>query len=110
MQPIAVPSGAEVKHGAYLDHIRSGACRRQEHAVLAVLALAIRPLTRHEIAERAGMALSSACARANALLDRELLEVAGTVKPTGCRSPRSTLRLTAQGWAEAEQILKELNP
>lgn len=108
MQPIAVPSGAEVKHGAYLDHIRSGACQRQQDLVLAVLALAERPLSRHDIAERGGMALSSACARVGALLDRELVEVAGTVKPAGVRSPRSTLRLTAKGWVEAERILEEV--
>lgn len=63
MQPIGTPTGAEVKQGAYLDHIRSGACKRQQEAALAVLALSSRPLTRHEIAELAGMALSGACGR-----------------------------------------------
>lgn len=108
MQPIGTPTGAEVKQGAYLDHIRSGACKRQQEAALAVLALSSRPLTRHEIAELAGMALSSSCARANALLDLELIEVAGTVKPEGVRSPRSTLRLTEKGQAEAARVLREL--
>ncbi|MGM0703867.1 MAG: hypothetical protein ACQEUG_15915 [Pseudomonadota bacterium] len=108
MQPIAVPSGAEVKHGALMDHLHSGALQRQQDLVMAVLALAERPLSRHDIAERGGMALSSACARVGALLDRDLVEVAGTVKPAGVRSARSTLRLTAQGWVDAEQILEEV--
>lgn len=107
MQPMTVPSGAEVKRGAYLDHIRSGACTRQEGLVLAVLALAAEPLTRHEIAERGGMALSAACGRVSALVDRQLLEVAGTVKPAGCRSPRSTLRLTDQGRTQAAEVLAQ---
>ena len=108
MQPIAVPSGAEVKRGAYLDHIRSGAVQRQQDRVLAVLALAERPLTRHEIAERGGMALSAACGRVGALLDLDRLEMAGTVKPAGVRSARSTLRLTPKGLADAETILEEV--
>lgn len=108
MQPIGTPSGSEVKRGAYLDHIRSGACKRQQDTALAVLALSSRPLTRHEIAELAGMALSSSCARVGALLDLELVEVAGTVKPVGVRSPRSTLRLTEKGRVEAARVLRDL--
>jgi hypothetical protein len=108
MQPIGTPSGAEVKQGAYMDHIRSGACKRQQEAALAVLALANRPLTRHEIAELAGMALSGACGRVAELLKLDWAEVAGTVKPAGVRNARTTLRLTEKGQAEAVRILREI--
>ncbi|MCE8042462.1 hypothetical protein HOP60_09880 [Halomonas daqingensis] len=108
MQPIGTPTGAEVKLGAYLDHIRSGACKRQQEAALAVLALSYRPLTRHEIAELAGMALSGACGRVAELLALDMVEVAGTVKPAGVRSPRSTLQLTEKGRIEAARVLREL--
>ncbi|KAA0014411.1 hypothetical protein F0A17_01815 [Billgrantia pellis] len=108
MQVIGIPSGSEVKHSAYIDHIRSGACRRQQEAALAVLALSAQPLTRHEIAELAGMALSGACGRVAELLDLDYVEVAGTVKPAGVRSPRSTLQLTDKGRTEAARILEEL--
>lgn len=107
MQTIAIPTGAEVKRGAYLDHIRSGALPRQEAAVLLVLAQAGRPLTRHEIGELGGMALSAACGRVSALKDRELIEQAGTVKIEGVRSARSTLRLTDKGVREAARIQAE---
>lgn len=102
------PSGAEVKQGAYLDHIRSGSCRRQQDLVLVVLALAEKALTRHAIAERGEMALSAACGRARALLDLDLVEEAGTEKPAGARSPRTTLRLTAKGQVDANDILREV--
>ena len=107
MQPIAVPSGNEVKHGAYLDHIRSGTAQRQEAIVLAVLALAGEPLTRHEIAERGGMALSAACGRVSRLKDLELVEQAGTKKEPGMRSARSTVRLTEKGKAETNQFIED---
>lgn len=107
MEPIATPSGAEVKRGAYLDHIRSGACRTQEGAVLVVLAASGEPLTRHEIAERAGMVLSAACGRVSALKDRDMVEQAGTKHVPGCRSARSTVRLTERGRAEVAPWLAQ---
>lgn len=107
MEPIATPSGAEVKRGAYLDHIRSGACLRQEGKVLVVLAAAGEPLTRHEIAERAGMVLSAVCGRVSTLKDRDMVEQAGTKHVPGCRSARSTVRLTDRGCAEVEQWLAQ---
>lgn len=107
MQPIAVPSGNEVKYGAYLDHIRSGAALRQEGRVLAVLALAGEPLTRHEIAERGGMALSAACGRVSSLKDLGMIEQAGSKKEPGMRSARSTLQLTEKGKVEIEQFIED---
>ncbi|MDW5376816.1 hypothetical protein R6258_07765 [Halomonas sp. HP20-15] len=106
MQPIGVPSGNEVSLGAYLDHLHSGELYRQQDAVLVVLALADEPLTRHEIAERGGMALSAACGRVGSLKDAKFVEQAGTKLVPGARSARSTLRLTERGRVEADDILR----
>lgn len=109
MQSIEIPSGAEVKRAALMDHLHSGALHRQQDAVLIVLAMAGESLTRHEIAERGGMALSAACGRVSTLKDADLIEVDKPKKAEGARSPRSTLRLTEKGRAEAERILAELS-
>ena len=107
MQPIGVPRGNEVKHAAYLDHLHSGALSRQQRAVMRVLALATVALTRHEIAERAGMALSASCGRVAELMHLDYIEVAGTKREPGARSARSALRLTDKGRVELSRIEEE---
>lgn len=107
MPAIGVPTGNEVKHAAFMDHLHSGAMGRQKQSVLRALALATEPLTRHQIGERAGISLSSACGRVSELADLDYLEVSGTRKDPDARSPRQTLRLTEKGKVEAERLVAE---
>ncbi|SDL78318.1 hypothetical protein SAMN05661010_02540 [Modicisalibacter muralis] len=97
MEPIATPSGNEVKRTAYMDHWHSGALSLQQRSVLLAMPSPMVALTRNEIAERAGITLSAACGRVHELMDAGALEVAGTSREPGQRSGRTTLRLTEEG-------------
>ncbi|WP_129138812.1 MarR family winged helix-turn-helix transcriptional regulator [Modicisalibacter coralii] len=108
MQPIGAPTGTEVSLSAYLAHLRKGYLGRQQQTILLALSLSPQSLTRHQLGERAGMSLSSVCGRVSELLDLDYVEVDGTRKDPGSSSPRTTLRLTEKGRAEAARIVAEV--
>ena len=86
------PSGNEVKAEAFHDHRRSGRLCASQNAVLE--ALTAGPMTRNQIAGRAGIALSSACGRCRELLDADLITVSGTTQD---KPARQLLQLTDKG-------------
>lgn len=86
------PTGREVSAAAFHDHRRSGQLCASRQAVLDVLAAG--PMTRNQVAERAGIPLASACGRCRELLDVALVEVAGTTQD---KPARQLLALTKEG-------------
>ncbi|MDP4557929.1 hypothetical protein Q9247_09560 [Halomonas meridiana] len=86
------PSGNEVKAEAFREHRRSGRLCASQNAVLE--ALTAGPMTRNQIAGRAGIALSSACGRCRELLDADLIAVMGTTQD---KPARQLLQLTDKG-------------
>ncbi|UTD54946.1 MarR family winged helix-turn-helix transcriptional regulator [Halomonas sp. MS1] len=92
MNSVFQPSGNEVKAAAFNDHRRSGRLCASQKAVLDTLAAG--PMTRNQIAGRAGIALSSACGRCRELLDADLITVMGTTQD---KPARQLLQLTDKG-------------
>ncbi|WP_027967301.1 hypothetical protein [Halomonas halocynthiae] len=87
------PSGNEVKHAAFKEHRRSGRLCASRQCVLD--AFSAGPMARNEVADAAGVPLSSACGRCRELLDADLVQVTGTTQD---KPARQRLALTDKGW------------
>ncbi|SDF72237.1 hypothetical protein SAMN05216571_101386 [Onishia taeanensis] len=103
MTAVMQPTGREVSCEGYDDVSRSGRASRQQEAVLNDVATH-GPSTRHAIAERVDLPVSTICGRCKELLDAGELEVVGTVgKPArqvlGARAGRAELTEIHKGGA-----------
>lgn len=77
-------SGAEVKHAALSDHLRSGKLSASRSIVLNSLA-EIGPMTRNQLATATGLPLASICGRCRELMDLSYIDVAGMSADTPAR-------------------------
>ncbi|WP_136247955.1 hypothetical protein [Halomonas borealis] len=104
MSALMQPTGNEVSREGLDDVRRSGRSGSQQQVILLQLYWLAEDqgYTRHELAERTGLALSSVCGRCSELLDVQLLEVVGT---RGTPS-RQVLALSENGCAEVAAYVK----
>lgn len=77
MTAVMQPTGREVSREGYDDVNRSGRANRQQRAVMNDV-ITNGPSTRHQIAERVDLPVSTICGRCKELLDAGALEVVGT--------------------------------
>lgn len=92
------PTGREVSAEAFRDHRKSGRLCASQSAVLE--ALTAGPMTRNQLAGRAGLPLSSVCGRCRELLDADLVTVMGTTQD---KPARQLLQLTDKGQVAARE-------
>ncbi|WP_447896024.1 hypothetical protein [Vreelandella sp. GE22] len=95
------PTGREVSAEAFRDHLKSGKVSEYQRRVLK--ALALRRMTRNQLADWLDRPLSSICGRCTELLNADLVTVIGTTRD---KPARQLLALTDNGrvLAQSEEV------
>lgn len=109
MSAVMQPTGNEVSREA-LDEVRRSGRATSHYALVLTAIMRHGPATRHQIAERTGLPLSSVCGRVHELLDADHLTVTGVIQQREDPRPRQVLDLTAKGvaeWTRQQAVLGE---